>query len=397
MLPASGFDRFTVGDSASIERVVAAEDVARFVELTGDDNPVHLNEDFAAALGVGGRVVHGMLTASFVSTVVGTVLPGPGALWMSERLDFLAPVRVGDVLNVGVTVRHKSPATRALVLDVSIHNQHDKVVLDGEARVQVLEPMAGGAEGSARGAETVVVTGSGRGIGAAIAGRLAAAGCRVVLNYRSDEARAEETLRSIVDAGGEASLFRADVSDPGEAAALVAHAQEAFGSVDALVNNAGGPLAPRSLQDSSWEDMERHLATHLRGAFLCVQAALPAMAERGFGRIVNVTSQSAYGTPPPKLAGYVVAKAALAAYTRCLALEAGPHGVTANAVAPGMVETEMVSDVSPRTRMAQAASAPLRRLTRAEDVAGSVAFLIGSEGSHVTGQTIHLSGGQLMS
>jgi 3-oxoacyl-[acyl-carrier protein] reductase len=396
MARSTGLDRFAVGDRASIERVVNAEDVARFIELTGDDNPIHVDDEYAARAGVGSRVVHGMLTAGYVSTVIGTKLPGPGALWLSERFNFLAPVRIGDRVHVEVEVRRISRATRVLVLDVTVHNQQGTAVLDGEAHVQLLERVSEPGESTPRAAETVLVTGAGRGIGAAIARRLAADGCRVVLNYRRDEARAQATLSTIVKNGGEATLFRADVSNRDEVAALIAHALETFGSVDALVNNAGGPLNPRALKETTWADVDSHLATHLQGSFLCVEATLPAMVERGFGRIVNVTSQSAYGVPPPKMTGYVVAKAALAAFTRCVALEAGPHGVTVNAVAPGMIATELVGDVSPRAKMALAANTPVRRLAGDNDVAGAVSFLIGPEGSYVTGQTIHLSGGQVM-
>src|SRR5262249_43637488 len=103
-----------------------------------------------------------------------------------------------------------------------------------------------------------------------------------------------------------------------------------------------------------------------------------------------------YGAPPPKLAGYVVAKSALAAYTRCVALEAGPQGITANAVAPGMTETSLVEDVPPRMKLAIAAQAPLRRLPTVDDIAETVSFLLGPGGAYVTGQTIHLSGGHVM-
>jgi 3-oxoacyl-[acyl-carrier protein] reductase len=219
---------------------------------------------------------------------------------------------------------------------------------------------------------------------------------QVVLNYRTNEPAARETLDRIVADSGEATLFQADVSVPEEAAALIAHANEAYGGLDALINNAGGPPEPLALKETSWEDMERHIDTHLRGGFLCIQAALPGMIERGFGRIVNVTSQTAYGVPAPKMTGYSVAKAALAALTRSVALEAGPHGVTVNAVAPGVTDTEMMSDLSPRAKAVVASQTPLRRLARVDDVAEIVLYLLGPGGAFVTGQTIHLSGGQEM-
>jgi 3-oxoacyl-[acyl-carrier protein] reductase len=395
-MTARNFEDFTVGESVTFEREILPEDVTRFVELTGDDNPVHVDDEYATQVGLPARVVHGMLTSSYVSTVIGTMLPGPGALWMSERFNFRAPVFVGDRILVEVSIRRLSPGTRMLVLDVKIENGRGTLVLDGEAHVHVPEQAREMSEPQ-QDAKTVVVTGAGRGIGAAIAKRLAMSGLRVVVNYRTDEKRARETLDEIVSGGGEASVFAADVSSPGDVAALIAFATETYGRVDALVNNAGTPTDPRPLADTTWETVEKHLAAHLRGSFLSVEATLPGMVGRGFGRIVNVTSQSAYGVPPPKLTGYVVAKAALAAFTRCIAAEAGPHGVTANAVAPGMTPTEMVADVSHRAKAMLAAQTPLRRLAQVGDIADTVDFLIGPGGAYVTGQTIHLSGGQEMS
>jgi len=390
------FHEFAVGQSATLRRVVRAEDVDRFAELTGDDNPLHMDPAYGEALGVGGRVAHGMLTAGYVSTAIGTMLPGPGALWLSEAFQFRAPVRIDDEIDVTVVVRHASPSTRVLVLDVTVTNHRGTTVLEGEASVHVLDRLAGVSDTRAT-AGPVIVTGSARGIGAAIATRLAADGLPVVVNYRSDAAAAERTAASIRDAGGTASVCQADVTVPDDVRALVDHATNEFGPVEAIINNAGTPTNPRPLGATSWDDMTSHLDAHLRASFLCVEAVLPGMLERGFGRIVNITSQSAYGTPPEQMTGYVVAKAALAAFTRCVALETAPHGVTANAVAPGMVDTELVAEIPQRTKLTLAAQTPLRRLAVPDDVANAVSFLLGAGGGYVTGQTIHLSGGQVMS
>jgi 3-oxoacyl-[acyl-carrier protein] reductase len=390
-----GIGEYAVGETASLERRISADDVARFVELTGDDNPVHVDDAYAATMGLPSRVAHGVLTSGYVSTVIGTQLPGPGALWLSERFQFRAPVFIGDTIKVEVIVRRISKATRVLVLDVEVRNGRGKLVLDGEAHVQVLEERVEMTEVPTT-VQSAVVTGSGRGIGAAIAKRLAGAGVQVVLNYRNDEERARETLDQILADSGEATLFQADISDPEQAAALMAHGSETYGQVDALVNNAGGPPEPLALKETSWEEIERHLASHVRGSFNCIQAVLPGMMERGLGRIVSITSQTAYGVPAPKMAGYTLAKAALAALTRSIALEGGPHGVTANSIAPGMTDTQMMGDVSPRAKAVLASQTPLRRLAQVGDIAEAVLYLVGPGGTFVTGQTIHLSGGQEM-
>jgi 3-oxoacyl-[acyl-carrier protein] reductase len=389
------FDDFAVGDRASLEHELRAEDVRRFVDLTGDDNPVHVDDAYATAHGLRAPVAHGMLTAAYVSTVIGTKLPGPGALWMSERFRFRAPVYVGDTIRVEVVVKRKSPSTRVMVLDVTIHNHRGALVLDGEAHVQLLEdPMTTGEAAQATG--TAVVTGAAKGIGSAIARRLAQDGWSVVVNFRSDAEGAEATVAAIAEAGGTASAFRADLADAGAVAELFDYAADTYGPVLGLVNNAGGAPRPQPLLETTWADLERHLGDHLRIAALCVERVLPGMVERGDGRIVNVTSQAGYGPPPQQQAGYAVAKAALAAYTRAIAVEAGPHGVRANAIAPGLIPTDMTADLSARQKAIVASQAPLRRLAGVDDVADATAFLLGPQAAYMTGQTVHLSGGQVM-
>jgi 3-oxoacyl-[acyl-carrier protein] reductase len=392
------FERLAVGDQGELTRVVTEEDVRAFALLSGDQNPLHTDPAFARRSELGGVVVHGMLGASFISAVIGTMLPGPGALWLSQRLNFMRPVRVRDRLRVAVRVKHKSEAQRVLVLSTEVYNQRDEKVIDGEGTVKVLSEVSRDTamdhDHAAPG--VALVTGASRGIGAAIARRLAAAGHRVVVNFLKEERRAQDVLDGIRSRGGDGVVWRADVSQEDEVRAMVMGVTEALGPIDVLVSNAGGPVTPASFESVSWADVQRQLDVHVRGTFHCAQAVLPRMVERGRGRIIAVGSIYADTVPPAHLTGYVVAKHALVGLCRSLAAEYGPKGVLVNMVAPGLTRTELIDGVPEKARALARMQTPLRRLAEPEDVAEAVAFLADERSLFLTGATLRVCGGQVM-
>ena len=133
------FNKWNIGDSAKIIHVIKEKDLEDFVKLTGDDNPLHMDENFAEKTHLGQRVVHGMLSASFISTVIGTKLPGKGALWISQTLNFLAPARIGDEITVVVSVKGKSESQKVFSLNIEINNQNNIKLVTGESKVKVVE------------------------------------------------------------------------------------------------------------------------------------------------------------------------------------------------------------------------------------------------------------------
>ncbi len=135
------FEDIQEGDTAEVTHMIVEADLETFVRLTGDDNPLHVDPQYAQRTQYGDRIVHGMLAASFISTVIGTRLPGPGALWFEQHLRFAAPTRVGDTIRVVARVKHKSDALRVLVLDTTVYNQMDETLIEGEAKVKVLPPV----------------------------------------------------------------------------------------------------------------------------------------------------------------------------------------------------------------------------------------------------------------
>jgi len=242
---------------------------------------------------------------------------------------------------------------------------------------------------------TVLVTGGGRGIGAASAARFAAEGAAVVVSDL-DREPAEAVAQAIRDAGGRALPVACDVTERSAVEALFSAAIQEFETVDVLVTCAG-IIRDNLVHKMSDDDWDLVIDTHLRGTFLCAQAAQRLMVPRRFGKMVFLSSNSALGNRGQ--ANYSAAKAGIQGMARTLAIELGPFNINVNAVAPGFVETRMTRAVAERTgidydalKKAAAERAALRRIGRPEDIAGVITFLCSEESSFVTGQTLYATG-----
>jgi len=242
---------------------------------------------------------------------------------------------------------------------------------------------------------TALVTGGGRGIGAASASRFAAEGATVVVSDL-DQEPAEAVAQAIRHAGGRALPVACDVTERSAVEALFSAAIQEFESVDVLVTCAG-ITRDNLVHKMSDDDWDLVIDTHLRGTFLCAQAAQRLMVPRRFGKMVFLSSNSALGNRGQ--ANYSAAKAGIQGMARTLAIELGPFNINVNAVAPGFVETRMTRAVAERTgidydalKKAAAERAALRRTGRPEDIAGVISFLCSEEASFVTGQTLYATG-----
>lgn len=384
------------GDRASVDHLITEEDVRAFANLSGDDNPLHLSRAFADRTSFRGPVAHGMLSAAFVSTLIGKHLPGPGALWLSQSMRFLLPVRVGDTISVVGTVTAVHPSQRLLDLEIAVTNQHGDEVLTGEARVKAVELEVAEAAEPEPQAKVAIVTGASRGIGAATAKRLAEDGWRVALVYRTDQAGADAVRDAIADAGGKAIAICGDVLETDTPERLIREVANALGPVTALVNGAASTLPAAGFEDLSSKEIGDQMRIHLYAPLALIRAALPAMKAAGTGAVVNIGTLAADGAPPPKQLAYAAAKAALASATRSLAVEYGPVGIRFNLVAPGLTETQLTANVPDKTRILTRSQTPLRRLGQPEDVASAIAFLLSDDARHITGETIRINGGLMM-
>ncbi len=240
-----------------------------------------------------------------------------------------------------------------------------------------------------------VVTGGSRGIGRAIAFRLAAEGANVAICYRSDDAAAEETARAIRDAEDlQCELFKGDVASPEDVKALFNGVHEMFGRVDILVNNAGTTRDNIMLRMKE-QDFDEVLRTNLKGTYLCTQAALRPMVRARWGRIVNISSVVGLVGNAGQ-ANYAASKAGVIGFTKSVAREVAQRGITANVVAPGYVETELTGKLPDKVKDQIRQQVPTGRFAEAEEVADAVAFLAGEAAGYITGQTIAIDGGMTM-
>ncbi len=229
-----------------------------------------------------------------------------------------------------------------------------------------------------------LVTGASRGIGRAIAIALARCGADVAVNYRTQKGEAQVTLQQITSLGRRAMEVQADVSRSPEVANMIAGIEKGLGPVDILVNNAGIALH-QNIEETREADWDEVLTVNLKSVFLVTQAVLPGMRRRRWGRIINISSGAAQTGGVVGL-HYTASKAGIEGLTRAYALRLVKEGITANVVAPVLIETDMMPDTEGRRKLI-----PLGRLGQPDEVAEAVIFLVGN--GYMTGQTIHLSGG----
>ena len=242
--------------------------------------------------------------------------------------------------------------------------------------------------------KVALVTGASRGIGRAIALRLAEEGAKVAINYAGNTARAEEVRKEIESRGGEAFLVQADISDSKAVETMVSQVAERFGQIDILVNNAG-ITRDGLLMRMKEEDFDAVIDTNLRGVFYCTKAVSKLMMKKRSGRIVNMASVVGL-TGNAGQTNYAAAKAGVVGFSKSAARELASRGITVNAVAPGFIDTDMTAAMTDKAREATLANIPLKRMGRPEDVANAVLFLVSDQAAYITGQVVNVDGGMVM-
>lgn len=390
------YDEIQVGQTADISHVITAKDIQRFVDLTGDDNRLHVDPEYASKTSFKKPVVHGMLGASFISTVIGTKLPGDGALWFSQNLEFHLPVRLGDELKICAKVIAKEDRAKVVVIETIILNQHKQIVTQGIAKVKIVEVVNDAPEKDAQKiCKIALVIGGSGGIGTAVCQKLSQAGFIVINQYRSNKEHSSRVAEALQKEGHLCQAIECDITSKSSVTALVDMVERRWGPISTIVNCSTAKIAATSLENIEWQDFDTHLKNQIQGHLNIVQAVVPNMEKLRYGKIITIDS-SIVDSPASNLVSYTTAKAALRGFQKALAYDLGPKGIKVNMVSPGMTETDQIAEVPERVRMVTAAKTPLRRLATVDDVANAVLFLASDQSDYLCGEIIRVNGGQVM-
>ena len=390
------YNSINIGDTAEIKHTITLSDIEKFVDLTGDDNKLHVNEEFASTTSFKKPVAHGMLGSSFISTIIGTKLPGDGALWYAQNLEFLQPVRIDDELRITAEVISKLDRTKTIELQTDIFNQYKQKVITGTVKVKLVKTiLPKEKEKNTKSQKTVLIIGGTGGIGSAACLQLAKDGFEIAIHYYKNKNKAENLKKHIEKLGRKAVVVSGDIISPEDIIEIKEKSMRAIGNISIIANCSTIPVPNIKFADLEWDDMRAHFDINIKASFNLLRAFVPDWKKEQFGKFIALTTLYTE-QPKSELLSYITGKTALNGFVKTLAFELAPKGIRINLVSPGMVDTPLIADVPEKARLLSAAQTPLRTLATTEDVAGAIGFLASDKSNYLTGETIRVNGGQFM-
>ena len=395
------FNDIFIGQTAECFHNVTHDDIAKFVELSGDNNKLHVDFNYANKTEFKRPVAHGMLGASFISSIIGTKLPGDGALWFASQIEFLLPTYIGDELKIVAQVIHKDERNQTIELRTSIFNQHRQLVTNGTAKVKIVSQqidLAPLAKESSNGL-TLILGGTGL-IGTEACIALANDGHKIAIQYHSNRNQASKVTKEITSLLPDDSqiplTWQCDITNKIQVSSMIESIIQRFGPINTVVNCIAPKIIRHPLDKVTWADFQDNFNNQILGAFNVVQAVTPSMIENKKGKIIFVNSL-AFDAPALNYIPYITAKGALTGLMRSLAHDLGPKGIQVNAVSPGYTASEnSTGGLNKREELLLLSKIPLRRVCSPKDVANAICYLASEKSNYLSGETIRLNGGGIM-
>ena len=391
------YNEIKIGDKATVVHKITEADIDKFVNLTGDDNKLHINKEFASRTEFKQPVVHGMLGASFISTLIGTKLPGDGALWFSQTLEFLRPVRIDDTITVIAEVIQKNDKANTIELKTDILNQNKQIVTTGFSKVKVVELEEVEIDKSEikETKKYILVIGASGGVGRATALKLALKGYDLILHFNTNQEIINNLKSDIEKLGRSVICIKANLLNTLEIQNLTNLIKRDFAHLTGYVNCSTVKLPNIRFQNLEWNNILDHVEINIKSNFLILKEILPIFETKKYGKIVFLTTQ-AIEYPASEMLHYITSKGALNGFAKALAFEYASKGIRVNMISPSMIDTDLVADVPQKIKMLTEARTPLKKMCSVEDVANAISYLISSDSDFMTGETLRLNGGQIM-
>lgn len=392
------YSEIEVGQTAEVTHTLTAKDILNFVELTGDDNRLHIDAEFAKNTPFKKQVAHGMLGASFISTVIGTKLPGDGALWYSQNLEFLLPVRIGDTITVIAEVIKKYDREEIIELSTNIFNQNKQQVTKGVAKVKLVQhSQEKTEENDVTPGETqkvALILGASGGIGLETVKELLKQNWKVIAHYNSSSQDLLKLKKEVSD--NQLLLLKANLNQE-DFATVFSHFLERYElKIDALINALSAPIPIISVEKLEWTDYMIQFDINIKIPLGIIQNCLREFLFTNNASIVMISSQ-VVEHPSNNWSHYITAKSALQGFVKSMALDLAAKKIRVNQVSPSLTPTNLVSEIPEKIKLLTAAKTPLKRLASPEDIAQAIVFLADSSKSgFITGETIRINGGQVM-
>ena len=392
------YSEIYIGLAKEIKHKITTKDIDKFIDLTGDDNKLHIDKDFASKTKFKQPVVHGMLGASFISAVIGTKLPGDGALWFSQSIEFVLPVRVNDSLTIRAEVIKMEDREQIIHLKIEIKNQKRQIVIKGTSKVQLVSPIVEEKKDQRKlnkKAKSVLVVGASGEIGSAVALALAKDGFEVALHYFSNLDRVKGIKKKIDAEGINSRIYQCDITNDLEVAEFCQDLISDLGNLDVMINCSTARITDIQFEKLDWNDINEHFTNQIKGNFNLCKHLVDKFKKQKSGKIITLNSQ-ALDAPVSNWLHYITGKGALYGFTKALAYELAPHGIQVNSISPGLTDTNIIADLPEKVKLLMIAKTPLRKIANPDDIANLAVFLSSDKANYFCGETFRLNGGQYM-